>query len=135
MSLPVATARGRAAPVSRLDLALVVVALAAFAATHLSIPDPHFLIVATCEDSFRLSDLFAGAPSLVIAFLVALRIASGHRGGIASRAIYVIAALAVALVLTFLVQLRGLDGPEYLANAISHAALLALVLVRAVARR
>ncbi|HUQ05548.1 MAG TPA: hypothetical protein VM261_23760 [Kofleriaceae bacterium] len=129
MGSPVAPGRWRTAPFPRTDVAIIVVALAAFAATFVPMPDPHFVFVCTCEDSMRFADLLVGVPAISVAFLAAIRILSGHSGGIARQSAHALATIGVALAFALILAIP-LEGRAYLANAVTHAALLALILTR-----
>jgi hypothetical protein len=129
MSSPVATSRWRSAPFPRTDIAVIVVALAAFAATFVPIADPKSVFVCTCEDSMRFADLFAGVPALAIACLAAVRILTGNSGGVLRQTAHALATIGVSFAFALILAIR-LDGPAYLASALSQATLLALILGR-----
>lgn len=128
MSLPTATARLPRAPASGLDLAVLVAAIAAIVTTHVPMLDTELVDDCGCREWVRLSSIYGGAPALLIAALSVSRILTGHRGGLVRKLAHTSAVAGVMIVL-LIVLFLDFEGPGYVANAVSHTALLALVIL------
>jgi hypothetical protein len=129
MSSVVASPRSRFASDSRADIAIVLVGLAAFASTFVPMLDSELLYYCGCEEWVTLSMIYGGAPAMLIAALAVMRIVTAHRGGVARRSLEALSTIGVGLVLAIVLFL-DFEGAGYVANAISHAALLALLVTR-----
>jgi len=105
----------------------VLTGLAAFVTSVLPLLVTSERYVCECEEPIRVSDLHGGIPALAIALLTAMRIATGHRGGVVRSTLQ---KLVVAIITLIFLLTVPVDAPGRVAGSITHGLILLLLAVR-----
>lgn len=127
MNLPVMTARVRRSRARFVDYGIVLAGLAAFVTSVLAQIVTSERYVCECEEPVRVSALHGGVPALAIALLTAMRIATGHRGGVVRSTLQILVVAIITLI--FLLTVHD-DAPGQVAGSITHGLILLLLAVR-----